>query len=282
MTKILFPTDFSTSASNAYLYTLALAEKINAKVITLHVYEKPYIPGIEKVPMTAQEIYESIKMETFEDYKKNVEELRMMAENEGFSNLSMEHMLKEGSTMSRICRIAKQEDVDFIVMGTKGSTGLKEIFLGSVTAEVMENAPCPVLGVPEEAELDDAIDNIAVTTDHGEKDFLLFDAILKLSEIFNAKLHCLHVDTGNTESITGKMKKIAERYSENDNFSTVNIENSDVENGLVLYAEEHNIDLIAMRTEKRNFFQELFHYSIAKRMSYHTKIPILAVPERIL
>ena len=282
MTKILFPTDFSAIASNAYNYTLELAEKINAKVITLHVYEKPYIPGIEKVPMTAQEIYESIKMETFEDYKKSVEELRKNAEEAGFSNVNMEHMLKEGSTVSTICRIAKEEDVDFIVMGTKGATGLREIFLGSVTAEVMENAPCPVLGVPEEAELDDAIDNIAVTTDHAEKDYLLFDAILKLAEIFKAKLYCLHVDTGNTESITGKMKAIAEKYADNENFSTVNIQNSDVEKGLVLYAEENHIDLIAMRTEKRNFFQELFHYSIAKRMSYHTKIPILAVPERIL
>jgi len=282
MTKILFPTDFSTSASNAYQYTLALAEKINARVITLHVYEKPYIPGIEKVPMTAQEIYESIKMETFEDYKKNVEELRKSAENHGYSNVDMDHLLKEGSTVSTICHMAKQEDVDFIVMGTKGATGLREIFLGSVTAEVMENAPCPVLGVPEEAELDDAIDNIAVTTDHAEKDYLLFDAILKLTEIFKAKLYCLHVDTGNTESITGKMKAIAEKYAENDDFSTVNIQNSDVEKGLVQYAEEKHIDLIAMRTEKRNFFQELFHYSMAKRMSYHTKIPILAVPERIL
>jgi nucleotide-binding universal stress UspA family protein len=281
MTKILFPTDFSHIAENAYRYTLAMAEKLNAQVLTLHVYEKPYIPGIEKVPMTAQEIYESIKMEEFEEYRKSVGKLREMAEEAGFDQIDMEHLLKEGAAVPTICRIAKSEDVDFIVMGTKGSTGLREIFLGSITAEVMENAPCPVLGIPEEARLDE-IDKIAVTTDYHEKDYALFDAILVMAELFKANVYCLHVDTSHTEKITKKMDGIADHYKDKDNFITVNIDNNDIEKGLVQYATEEKIDLIAMRTERRNFFQELFHYSIAKRMSYHTKIPILAVPERTL
>lgn len=282
MNKILFPTDFSEHALNAFKYAINLATKINADIITLHVYEKPNIPGIEKIPFTAQEVYESIKMETFEEYRKEIAKYRELAETMKASNLNINHELKEGVTIPTIVKMAKEENVDFLVMGTKGARGLKEIFLGSFTGEIMEKAPCPVIGVPIDAKLDNIIDKIGLTYDFEKDTPGLLAAVRNIADIFNAEIHCLHVDSAHTASLSDKEEEMKAFFKGDDRFIPVIIESSDLLNSLSEYAEKHELDIMTMITHKRNFFQELFYYSLAKRMAYHTTIPILALPASIL
>ncbi len=282
MTKILFPTDFSEYALNAFKYAINLALKLNAEIVTLNVYEKPNIPGIEKVPMTALEIYESMKMETFEEYRKEIAKYREVAESMNASSINIHHELKEGTTISTITRMAKHIEADFIVMGTKGAKGLKEIFLGSITGEIMEQAPCPVLGIPIEAKLDSAIDKIGLTYDFERDTPGLLEAVGNIATLFKAQIYCLHIDSSHASELTRKEEEMKAFFKDDDRFIPVLIEASDLLGSLSKFADENKLDLITMITHKRNFFQELFHFSFAKKMTYHTKIPILALPASIL
>src|SRR5690554_7798049 len=94
-----------------------------------------------------------MEMETLENFKKSVETLRRKADNNGYGDIDFKHVMAEGQVVTRITAIAKVEEVDYIVMGTTGATGLKEVFLGSVAAGVIDNAPCNVLSIPEEVKI---------------------------------------------------------------------------------------------------------------------------------
>ena len=105
MKKILFPTDFSSTAENAYLYALKLAQQMNAELVTLHVYELPDISRVH-LPNTIKEIYDSIEWEEFENYKDAVPRLRQLAQENGFEDISAQHVLTEGETIPTIVTVS--------------------------------------------------------------------------------------------------------------------------------------------------------------------------------
>jgi len=283
MRKILFPTDLSKAAERAFIYALHLADKLDAKLFTLHVYRKPEVRA-GGLPHTLAEFYESYDLDEFQNFKDSIPVLRNIQESKGFSHLDVQHQLEPGRTVETILEIAKKEQVDMIVMGTTGARGLKEIFMGSVAGEILENADCPVLAIPEEAEFDGIIDDIAFTVSFQEEELLGYEKLLDIIAPFKARIHCLNVDLSHTENITHRMeefqKKLDARGEEDTEF--VVLDGTDVRKVITDYMQENRVDVLAMVTHKRNFFEELFRYSRAKEMSYHSNMPILSIPSHIL
>ncbi len=276
MKKILFPTDFSDAANRAFIYALRLADKMGAKITTLHVYKKPHI-GAHYMPATLEKFLESFDWYEFESYKRALPPLREMAEEYGMGNVEMVHVMREGENLVKaIIEVAKEDEVDIIVMGTKGAGGLKAIFLGSVAGEVLENATIPVLAIPEEAIFDGLINHIAFTTSYKEEEKRTLEKVLQLREWFDFELHCINVDTAHVEFYTKNMEKLKEEYGHLEKVNFVVLEGTDMFKVLTEYMDEHEIDILAMTTHKRNFIQELFEYSRTKYLSYHSKVPLLS------
>lgn len=167
MKKILFPTDFSATAANAFIYALHFADKLGAEITTIHAYQSPNL-GRAHLPNTLLDVYESIQLETFEDYKDSIPVLRNIAEENNLSHISLYHVMREGDILPVVLNFAKANQFDMIIMGTEGTSGVAEIFVGSVAGEVMENANCPVLVVPEQAKFKGKLERIAVTTEFAE------------------------------------------------------------------------------------------------------------------
>ncbi|MBV6652971.1 MAG: universal stress protein [Mameliella sp.] len=281
MKKILFPTDLSAAAERAFIYALHLADNLNAKLITLHVYQKPEVRG-GGLPHTLSEFYESYDLDEFENFKDSIPVLREIQEKEGFESLSVQHLLKPGRTVETVLKVAKEEDVEMIVMGTTGARGLKEIFMGSVAGEVLENAECPVLAIPEKAEFDGKIDDVAFAVSYKEEEVKAFNLVSKLFRPFDAKIHCVNVDLSHAEDYRGEMDEFKVRLPEYNNIEFEVLQSTDIREGLTQFMETRAIDLLVMVTHKRNFFQELLRYSHAKEMSYHCNMPLLSIPSHIL
>jgi len=281
MKKILFPTDFSDAANHAFIYALQVAKKLGAQIITLHVYQLPDIKALH-LPVTLKEVYDSLKVEVFENYRDEVPFLRKIAEENGYGDVPMTHSLEEGESIPGILKAAQSTGADMIVMGTKGAGWLKEIFIGSVAGEVLENAPCPVLAVPIEATFDGTINKIAVTTDFTEEDCKTLNKVLEWAQQFDAVVYCVHVDTSHTEGIVRNMEKFKEKMGITHGIEYVVLNEFDLEKSISQFIESHQIDILAMLTHKRSFFEELFNYSHAKAMSYHTNIPILSIQAHTL
>jgi len=284
MKKILFPTDFSETAKHAFIYALHVADKMGASITTLHSYTIPDVGATTGfiLPHMLQDFYESIDVNEFENYKNALPSLRKIADDNGFSHVQMQHALVSGPTVRTIIKEADKEQVDLIVMGTDGARGLKEIFVGTNTAEVMEHANMPVLAVPAKAKFDGQINKLAATTEYIKEEESGFEKVLEFANYFNAEVHCLNVDLHHTHKYLDRMKDLKEKYGDRDNITFNVLEGEHLEATITKYLKENDIDALAMMTHKRNFIEELFHYSIAKQMAYHSTTPILSIPAHIL
>lgn len=282
MKKILFPTDLSEAANKAFIYALHFADKLDASLIALHVYYKPEVKAVN-LPHTLEEFYKTFDLEEFEDYKDAIPALRDIQETNGFSHLNVSHTLVGGDKIvDAILDSAKKEEADIIVMGTTGARGLKEIFLGSVAGEVLENAECPVVAVPENATFDGVIDNIGMTTTYREEEKEALKKVLNITAPFEPTIHCVNVDLAHIEPFTKRMDVFSAEFAEVANINFDVVDGNDIQEVLTGFMEGRKIDMLAMVTHKRNFLQELFNYSRTKQMSYHSKTPILSIPAHTL
>jgi nucleotide-binding universal stress UspA family protein len=281
MKTILFPTDFSAFSENAFVYALKIADQMQAEIATLHVYRLPDISALD-LPKSLQAVYDSMDLDAFEDYRDQVPALRRQAEEAGLGHISMRHRMVEGEVVSTIIQSAREVDADLIVMGTQGATGLKEIFLGSVAGEVLENAYCPVLAVPKEASFDGQIDRIAITTSYDPTEELAMQRILEFGRQFGASVWVVNVDTGNTEAYAHRMDQLKAKYEGQPDIHFRVLEGSYLIEPVSEFLELEKIDILAMLTRRRNFMQELFNFSQTKAMAYHAKTPILSIQAHTL
>jgi nucleotide-binding universal stress UspA family protein len=281
MKKILFPTDFSEVSKKAFVYALHLANQLDASITTLHTYEKPDV-GDFVMPASLSDFYEGLDWNEFENYKSSIPNFHQIALENNLGNININHALEEGDTVQVITRIAKSENYDLIVMGTGGASILKEIFVGTLAGEVMEEAECPVIAIPEKAVFDGRIDKIGVTIEYSMEDAKVLSRVLELAKALNAEVKGIHIDIGHTGDLTNKINDFKEAYKEYHYMSFVELSGDDIVEATAGYAEENNIDLLVMVTHKRTFIQELFSFSHAKKMTYQHKIPVYGIPEGIL
>jgi universal stress protein A len=140
--RILVPTDFSTHSHNALTYAAAFAEKFGAELYLLHVVQDLalFIPEAVSVAPPA--------MPPIEQMTAGVREAleRVVLEND-LNRFTVHCEVREGTPFYEIIQFAKEANVDLIIMGTHGRSGLAHVLLGSVTERVVRKAPCPVLTV---------------------------------------------------------------------------------------------------------------------------------------
>jgi nucleotide-binding universal stress UspA family protein len=273
--KILFPTDFSEAANNAYVYALSIADKLKAEILTIHVFERPDIRALH-LPRTLSEVYESMALEEFDEYRKHIAGLHRLAEKEGHAHIPVKHMLAEGTVKNQIIAAAKREKTAFIVMGTKGAGWLRQIFTGTVAGEMMEYACCPVLAVPGKAVFDKSIDKIGVTTSFAEEEVDILRKTLDFAAIFNARVYCIHVDQHKGIDPAENEDEFRDQFRDVPNLNFIILEGPNVIKTLSEYIEANDFDVLAMLTHQRSFMEEMIDFSEAKMMSYRYSTPILA------
>ena len=274
MKKILYPTDFSPTAENAFIFALQIADHLGASIITLHAFDRPDISNFN-LPDSLRDIYDSIDLDAFENYEDEIPVLRDIATDNGYYHVPMVHVLEEGAPVSAILRTANKNKADIIVMGTTGAGKMEKFFFGTVAGKVLEEAHCPVIVVPDTATFDGVIDHIAVATNFTDEDAILIDSIRKFREAMGCHLHVIHIDTEQNGSADGQLQTFCERWKNDKNLTKHSIKNKDVNAGLDLFVREKNIDLLALLSHKKTWFEEIFDKNRAKELSFQSSIPLL-------
>lgn len=276
MKKILFPTDFSNVSNNAFIYALKLADSINAEIITMHVYHLPQANYIN-VSEYLHEIYDVTELSNFENYKDEVPVLRKIAEENNLDHVKISHVLILGNLIEEIQKITKHENIDFIVMGTKGATGLKETFLGTIATKVMNDVKAVVLAIPERCKYE-PVKNLLFVTEYQSDDMQSFLKVKALAKVFQAHIDCLRVVPQHHEDYGNDMRNW-EELIDNHNIKLHSVTGNDVEGIILNFIDSHKINMIAMHVHHRNFFEKLFEISLSKKLAFHINIPILAIHE---
>jgi nucleotide-binding universal stress UspA family protein len=276
MRKILFPTDFSEVSKNAFIYTLKLANSIDAEIITMHVYQLPQANYVN-VSEYLHEIYDVTELSNFDNYKDEVPILRHIAEENNLDKVKISHVLILGNLIEEIQKIIKHENIDFIVMGTKGATSLKETFLGTVATKVMNDVKAVVLAIPERCKYQ-PIKNLLYITEYNSTDIESFIRVMALAKVFQAHIDCLHVEPLHHKNKKNDMEDWNELIK-NNNIALHSISGDDIEGIILNFIDLYKINMIAMRVYHKNFFEKLFEISLSKKLAFHVNVPILAIHE---
>ena len=140
--RILFPTDFSENSKHALRYACELAHQFQAELHVLSV-----VQDIALVLPESGAMYSLPPINMDEAVKSAEEALRGVIPPDWAKEHTVVLTACTGAPFLEILRYAKEKEVDLIVLGTHGRTGLSHVLLGSVAERVVRSAPCPVLTV---------------------------------------------------------------------------------------------------------------------------------------
>ena len=141
--RILVPLDGSEWSFRAARYAIKIAEMATAKVICVHAVQNPPYTEYAYEGVLIRKYIEDAKMEA----QKWFDEVNVIAKKAHVVNMATDTLINVFSVADAIISYAERNNVDLIVMGTKGRTGVKKLLLGSVASNVVSHAKCPVLVV---------------------------------------------------------------------------------------------------------------------------------------
>ena len=274
MKKILFPTDFSEASKNAFIYALKLADAINAEIITLHVFELDS-PAFLDVSIYLKEIYEYEELSDFENFKDEIPVLRDIAKANDLEHIKISNVLIQGYLVPEVAKLVKSENIDFIVMGTKGVTQLREVFLGTVTTKLINECNTTVLAIPEKCSYM-PIKKILFNTRYNLNDIEALKKIVVLATIFQAHIDCLNIKIPHkvqNDDFESDFKNIFK----DENITFHSELGTDIETVILNYIEQNGINMVAIHERHRGFLEKLFQVSLSRKLAFDIKIPFLSV-----
>lgn len=276
MKKILFPTDFSEAATNAFVHALEFAKIVNGELVLLHTFEIPVYDS-QFFPENYAAIYSSIELAKFEMFKDEIPKLRAIAAERKLDNIVIKHRLMDGDLLYNLKNVIKEDHIDFVIMGTSGISDWSKFFLGSNTSSVISGVEVPVLCVPLESKFK-KIKTIGFTTRYREKDKRVLREVLKIAQKTNAKVRSLYVKTASSDVSIETVKEWEIEF-ENENVDFLVLPSDEVKETILDFVLFKEIDLLAMITHKRSFFESIFDPSFTEKLSKTIPVPVLVIHE---
>ena len=202
---------------------------------------------------------------------------------EGYSRTlraPMELVSKSGTLTNSILDIQKTQKIDLIIMGTSGASDEKKRTV-THTSELVKEADCPVLVVPENID-EFQIKNIALVLGKDEiDDREALGTLLDVARKFNAKVHVLTIEnepgTYGYSPIDEKNENLLEYYLESFYSHHIFIENEDVVEGITTYVADKEIDMIAILPRNHARRSSPSEGKLTQELTLHSKVPLLTI-----
>ncbi len=280
MKRILLPTDFSENAWNAIAYALTIFKTRECHFVLLNAFQVGSSGLMTKMGRANEtRLFQLLKEESENGLKKVLEKAISIDKDpeHTFQTVSLPHSLTNA-----IGKTALEERIDCIVMGTKGATSLKEVFLGSNAYKTIKNINfCPIIVVPENWESSLKKNTILFITGYEHIfEAYEFKAVLDLSGLLNSKVLVAYM--GKHEELTPeqlKAKATAAKHlntvdhefiaMEEETFITTAIQKT--------VAENDKIGMIVMIDYWHSFFEKITSEPVIKKVAFNSKVPLLVM-----
>jgi nucleotide-binding universal stress UspA family protein len=277
MKKILLPTDFSENSYKAISYAMKLYRDQECTFFLLHTYT-PAIYQAEYVmhaPMQVglSDFYQSNSIQQLEKLQD-----RIITE---FKNPKHKFIIHAAFNLlvDEIQETIKNEQIDLVIMGTQGASGVKEIFFGTNTIHVIKKSTCPVIAVP-------------VSNDHSLPDNILFptdfevsyqiDQISELKDIVvnhRSKLKVLHISTNyELDPQQTKNKSKLKELFKGMEIKFHEVGDQEVISAINGFQKDNDVDFLVMVQHKRTFLERLFMEPVIDKIGFHVTIPFMVIP----
>jgi len=270
MEKILVPCDFSEQAIHAFRLAIDIANASSAEVHVLHVIELPIMHDDVLTPLPSFD--ENLLKELGERAEIKLAELKKESKQELFVTTIIEF----GPIVSTITNYQEANNIALIVMGTKGISGIEEVFIGSTAEKVVRHASCPVAVVKRRTTVSELRHIVFPNSlEKGQEDLVMH--VKALQDVLKATLHIVWIDTSDKSDdhtlIKQQLEDFAKRFLLKD--YTINVfKANDRETGIINFTHWINASMIAMGTHARKGLSHFFKGSVAEDVVNHVDCPI--------
>ncbi len=260
MNRILVPVDFSDTSLNALTYATKLFGGIALEVTILHTYE---VSSSAFRMKSMDSILEG-------DAQKEMDAL-LKKMREDHPDISVQSKILKSDAVSAITSLGNSGTYDFIVMGTKGASGLKEVFIGSVAGGVISKTKAPVLVVPGNfeyrplQEIAFAISGAIFSNDN------VVEPLRKLAMLHSCKVNVLHVSEGKKLDV----EKALGTIDDLDPSVTYAFGAGKVNEQLNEYLKKEVPGLLCLVRGKKGFFSRIFGESVTLKQTFNSSVPLL-------
>lgn len=274
--KILIPIDFSETAFIAIEHAANMAQTFKAELVLLHVVERHWeqfniiqpemiVPNPSEITQVIEKKLEQVASDIFKKY--------------GVKSTSI---TSDGSIFSEIIAVADEQNVDLIIMGTHGTKGFVEFFIGSNTYKVVTQSFCPVLSVQKNAERV-GFKNIVLPIDDSLHSRQKVNHAVTIAKAFDSTIHIVGLhESGGDKKFELKVEQIEEYIQKSGLKSTRKIF-KDTNQAKISqeYAKAINADLIIIMTDQDENITGRLLGSYAQQIVNHSQVPVISIPPEL-
>lgn len=274
--RIAIPTDFSKNADKAARFALELFSGQACRFYLTHTYTPAFFRAEYLLHSPGQiglgDMYQERVMKKLKKHKKTLLE-HAGQEHEIIPHAAFNSLAEELEDMG------EKETLDLIIMGTQGATGAREVLFGTHAVQVLHKASCPVLVVPEEAEVG-TLEHLLFPTDfkpdYGKLPLKFLKYLLGKPEVV---LHVLHAYTpadGEPERERGReqLKELLNGYT----WEMTETSQGDIIGAINRFARDTPIQLLLLVRNTHTFLENLLVTPVIDQIGLHTRIPFLVIP----
>lgn len=293
--SILIPTDGSEGARAGARRGIDLAATLDADLHVLSVLDSREIDP----PLSTLDVDERTERERLleDGAERAVDTVRELARTHISGRVST--AVERGIPFRAIDAYVDTHDIDLIVMGTHGRTGLERVLLGSVAEKTLRTVDVPVVTVSPSADIVDvgdvAYDDILLPTDGSEGAELAVEWGIALAEVYGATIHTVYsVDTSRFAGVEGMaeihdaleqtgrhaLETVREHARAADVSVAGSIASGPAARTILSYSEEHDVDLIMMGTHGRSGIERYLIGSVTETVVRNADVPVCCVPMR--
>ena len=271
MKRILVPTDFSDHAEYALRVAAQIARENNSEIVLLHMLELPH--QASDAVGSGHDIPEIMFFKN-----KVISNLEELMEVDYLEGITVSEIIQFEKAFEGILAVSKTNNIDFIVMGSHGSGGFQEMFIGSNTEKVVRFSDVPVLVIKNKMDNFKA-DNFVFASDFSQEIKKPFKQLLEIAGLFNSKLNLVMINTPSSFKPTHIAEKIMNDFIKEFNYPNYSLHiynDVNVEKGILNFANSVQADLIGMCTHgRRTGFAHFFNGSVSEDLVNHAIRPVI-------
>ncbi len=274
MKKILVPVDFSEHSEYALEVAASLAKQWKSEIVVLHMM------GLSEAVFTKDDSQEFMEAQFYMKLAKK--RFTDFLDKPYLKGIKVSETVQNYKIFSEINNVAKEQNIDLIIMGSHGTSGLSEIFVGSNTEKVVRTSEVPVLVIKERI-YDFKIKKVVFGFDFQVENITAYRKAIKLFSTLKAEIFSVHVNLPginfmSTTQIKEQIDNFLRVANHNDmpsNLQVAQISDYSVEQGIYSYAKEIDADLIVIPTHGRSGLSHFFKGSIGEDIANHAKLPVM-------
>lgn len=268
MKKIIVPTDFSPQAENALRVAADMARENDGEIYLLHLLDLPlHLANNGSSNLPEALFFMKLAKEKFDNLTKS----------DFLEGVTIHGDVETGATFDGIMNTIKRHQADLIVMGSHGSEGVKNMFIGSNAEKVVRNSEVPVLVVKERKQRLDVNDMVFATDLDPESAGALKEAN-EFARKTKCNLHLLYVNTPSKFLPTNQAELKVQEY-----LKAIDVTPTDytiyndysVEEGVFNYTKEIKGDIIGLANHGRKGLSHFFNGSVSEDIVNHSSLPVV-------